>query len=98
MNWCWSSGGIEQAGMKRNPQSIGKHRNKNKKKKAELKGKESYPESANLFPEFKYQKSLHNRAEARRTTILCFCGTKTTLQKDRQDEKAEGYVPDEGTR
>ena len=28
-------------------------------------------------------------AEARRSTIL---------QKDRQDEKAEGYVPDEGAR
>ena len=26
------------------------------------------------------------------------CGTKTTSHKDRQDEKAEGYVPDEGTR
>ena len=32
-------------------------------------------------------------AEARRTTIL-----QPVEQKDRQDEKAEGYVPDEGTR
>ena len=37
-------------------------------------------------------------AEARRTTILQPVEQKPHLQKDRQDEKAEGYVPDEGTR
>ena len=37
-------------------------------------------------------------AEARRTTILQPVGKKTHSQKDRQDEKADGYVPDEGTR
>ena len=36
--------------------------------------------------------------EARRTTILQPLGKKPHSQKDRQDEKAEGYVPDEGTR
>ena len=36
--------------------------------------------------------------EARRTTILQPVEQKTHSQKDRQDEKAEGYVPDEGTR
>ena len=36
--------------------------------------------------------------EARRTTILQPVGQKPHSQKDRQDEKAEGYVPDEGTR
>ena len=35
-------------------------------------------------------------AEARRTTILQ--PVEPHSQKDRQDEKAEGYVPDEGTR
>ena len=37
-------------------------------------------------------------AEARRTTILQPVEQKPQPQKDRQDEKAEGYVPDEGTR
>ena len=37
-------------------------------------------------------------AEARRTTILQPVEEKPHSQKDRQDEKAEGYVPDEGTR
>ena len=37
-------------------------------------------------------------AEARRTTILQPEEQKPHSQKDRQDEKAEGYVPDEGTR
>ena len=36
--------------------------------------------------------------EARKTTILQPVNQKPQLQKDRQDEKAEGYVPDEGTR
>ena len=36
--------------------------------------------------------------EARRTTILQPVEQKPHSQKDRQDEKAEGYVPDEGTR
>ena len=37
-------------------------------------------------------------AEARRTTILHPVEQKPHSQKERQDEKAEGYVPDEGTR
>ena len=37
-------------------------------------------------------------AEARKTTILQPVEQKPHSQKDRQDEKAEGYVPDEGTR
>ena len=37
-------------------------------------------------------------AEARRTTILEPVEQKPHSQKGRQDEKAEGYVPDEGTR
>ena len=37
-------------------------------------------------------------AEARRTTILQPVGKKPHSQKDRQDEKAEGYVPDEEIR
>ena len=37
-------------------------------------------------------------AEAKRTTILQPVEKKPHSQKDRQDEKAEGYVPDEGTR
>ena len=36
--------------------------------------------------------------EARRTTILQPVEHKPHSQKDRQDEKAEGYVPHEGTR
>ena len=37
-------------------------------------------------------------AEARRTTILQDVERKPHSQKDRQNEKAEDYVPDEGTR
>ena len=36
--------------------------------------------------------------KARRTTILQPVEQKPHSQKERQDEKAEGYVPDEGTR
>ena len=38
------------------------------------------------------------RAEGRRTKILQPVEQKPHSQKDRQDEKAEGYVPDKGTR
>ena len=38
------------------------------------------------------------RAKARRTTILQPVEQKPHSQKDRQNEKAEDYVPDEGTR
>ena len=38
------------------------------------------------------------KVEARRTTILQPVEQKPHSQKDRKDEKAEGYVPDEGTR
>ena len=37
-------------------------------------------------------------AEARRTTILQPVEQKPHSQKDKQDEKTEGYVPDQGTR
>ena len=37
-------------------------------------------------------------AETRRTTILQPVEQKPHSQKERQDEKAEGYIPDEGTR
>ena len=37
-------------------------------------------------------------AEARRSTILQPAEQKPHSQKDRQDGKAKGYVPDEGTR
>ena len=37
-------------------------------------------------------------AEARKTTILQPVEQKPHSQKDRQDEKAEGYIPDEGKR
>ena len=37
-------------------------------------------------------------AEARKTTILQPVEQKPHSQKDRQDEKAEGYIPNEGTR
>ena len=37
-------------------------------------------------------------AEARRTTVLQPVKQKPHSQKDKQDEKTEGYVPDEGTR
>ena len=49
----------------------------------------------------KFQKLYGGRgqtAEARRTTILQPVEQKPHSQKDRQDEKAEGYVPDEETR
>ena len=38
------------------------------------------------------------QAEARRTTILQPVEQKPHSPKDRQDEKAEGFIPDEGTR
>ena len=38
------------------------------------------------------------RAEAKRTTSLQPVERKPHPQKDRQNEKAEDYVPDEGTR
>ena len=44
------------------------------------------------------EKHTLETAEARRTTILQPVEQKPHSQKDRQDEKAEGYVPDEGTR
>ena len=37
-------------------------------------------------------------AEARTTTVLQPVKRKQHSQKDRQDEKEEGYMPDEGTR
>ena len=37
-------------------------------------------------------------AEARRTTILQSVEGKPHSQKDKQNEKAEDFVPDEGTR
>ena len=44
------------------------------------------------------QRERGQTAEARKTTILQPVEQKPHLQKDRQDEKAEGYIPDEGTR
>ena len=44
------------------------------------------------------QTTRGQKAEARRTTILQRVEQKPHSQKERQDEKAEGYVPDEGTR
>ena len=41
---------------------------------------------------------LGQTAEARRTTILQPVERKPHSQKDRQNEKAEDYVPDKGTR
>ena len=41
---------------------------------------------------------IKNKQKTRRTTILQPVEQKPHSQKDRQDEKAEGYVPDEGTR
>ena len=43
-------------------------------------------------------KERNRRAEGRRITILQPVEQKPHSQKDRQDEKAEGYVPDDGTR
>ena len=45
-----------------------------------------------------YLLKKNSRREARRTTILQSVEQKPHSQKERQDEKAEGYVPDEGTR
>ena len=42
--------------------------------------------------------STRGQTEAGRTTVLPAARTKTTLQKIYQNEKAESYVPDEGTR
>ena len=42
--------------------------------------------------------SRGQKTEARRTTILQPVELKPHSQKDRQGEKAESYVPDEGTR
>ena len=50
------------------------------------------------FYQFKMVHWRGQTAEARRTTILQPVEQKPHTQKDRQDEKAEGYVPDEGTR
>ena len=46
----------------------------------------------------KKQRTRGQVAEARRITILQSVKQKPHSQKDRQEEKAEGYVPDEGTR
>ena len=47
---------------------------------------------------FKKRKALRGqRAEARRTTILQLVEGKPHSQKDRQNENAEDFVPDEGT-
>ena len=53
---------------------------------------------ADKDPERKSQETRGQRAKARRTTILQPVEQKPHSQKDRQDEKAEGYVPVEGTR
>ena len=50
------------------------------------------------FSKENIQMTRGQTAEARRTTILQPVEQKPHSQKDRQDEKAEGYVPDEGTR
>ena len=53
----------------------------------------------NKISPFKIPSSTRGQtAEARRTTILQPVEQKPHSQKDRQDEKTEGYVPDEGTR
>ena len=44
------------------------------------------------------QASRGQKAEGRKTTILQPVDQKPHSQKDRRDEKGEGYVPDEGTR
>ena len=43
-------------------------------------------------------KARGQRAEAKITTILQPVEQKPHSQKDRQNEKAEDYIPDEGTR
>ena len=42
----------------------------------------------------------HQRADSKskKNDNPAACGQKPHSQKDRQDEKAEGYIPDEGTR
>ena len=47
---------------------------------------------------FQSNRNAFRAAEARRTTILQPVEQKPHSQKDREDEKAEGYVPDERTR
>ena len=51
-------------------------------------------------PKFQYLKKVLKieTSEARKTTILQPVEQKPHSEKDRQDEKVEGYVPDEGTR
>ena len=44
------------------------------------------------------EKTRGQTVEARRNTILQPVEQKPHSQKNRQDEKAEGYGPDEGTR
>ena len=56
------------------------------------------PASAGDPPTLAASTTRGQTAEARKTTILQPVEQKPHLQKDRQDEKAEGYVPDEGTR
>ena len=51
-----------------------------------------------LTPEVDPNTKIRETAEARRTTVLQPVEQKPHSQKDRQDEKAEGYVPDERTR
>ena len=46
----------------------------------------------------KEKKFSDKTAEARTTQSCSLWGKKPHSQKERQDEKAEGYVPDEGTR
>ena len=41
---------------------------------------------------------MRQTTEARRTTVLQPVEGKPHSQKDRQKEKAEDYIPDEGTR
>ena len=57
------------------------------------------PIKINLIFFFKKEKETRGQtAEARKTTILQPVEQKPHSQKDRQDEKAESYIPDEGTR
>ena len=46
----------------------------------------------------KSEKDARGQTAEARSTILQPVEQKPQSQKDRQDEKAEGYVPDEGTR
>ena len=52
----------------------------------------------NVVQEIASPEGRQQKQEARKTTILQPVDQKPQLQKDREDEKAEGYVPDEGTR